>query len=72
MKKNDRQSITFIEDKKVYRLHRDNAELTVEIDLLMELDLNEADWANDAWVLDEIVAVRLNDTDFHFFMEPLV
>lgn len=39
----------------------------------MELDLkNDTDIATDLWVLDGIVAVRINDKSFKFFIEPLV
>lgn len=39
----------------------------------MELDLkNDTDIATDLWVLDGIVAVRINNKSFKFFIEPLV
>ena len=73
MKRNDRQSITFLENNKVHKLHRDEESGAVEVETLMELDLkNDTDVATDLWVLDGIVAVRINDKAFKFFIEPLV
>ena len=72
LKKDDRQSITFVEDKKVYRLHRDTPDMSVKVDFLVDLAIGEDDWAYEAWVLDGIIAVRVNDDEFRFFMEPLV
>ena len=74
LKSNDRQSITFIEDSKVHRLSRDPdfEHLVVKIEDMLELDLGEYDFVTEAWVLDGMVAVRVNDTEFRFFLEPLV
>ena len=74
LKSNDHLSITFLEDDKVMRLSRDpNFEnLVIKIDELMELSLADNNFVSEAWVMDGMVAVRVNDTEFHFFMEPLV
>lgn len=71
-KKNDRQSLTFIEGNKVQRLHRDGSEATAQIDTLMVLSLNATETATDLWVHDGLIAVRINDNKFKFFIEPLV
>lgn len=56
------------------RLSRDpNFEnLVIQIDEMMELALTENSFVSEAWVMDGMIAVRVNDTEFHFFMEPLV
>ena len=38
----------------------------------MELDLDILDIATDLFVLDGIVAARINDQEFRFFPKPLV
>jgi len=38
----------------------------------MELKLEAGDVATDLFVFDGIVAVRINDNEFRFFIEPLV
>ena len=35
--------------------------MSVKVDFLVDLAIDEEDWANEAWVLDGIVAVRVND-----------
>ena len=38
----------------------------------MQLSLAEGDIATDVYVLDGMVAVRVNNDGFKFFIEPLV
>lgn len=38
----------------------------------MQLSLNASEVATDLWVHDGMVAVRINDNGFKFFVEPLV
>jgi hypothetical protein len=72
MKRKDRQSLTFLENNNVHKLYRDPQTGSVEVDTLMQLSLPSLDVATDLWVLDGIVAVRINDKNFKFFIEPLV
>ena len=54
------------------KLHRDPDDYKVQIDELMELSLEAGNVPTDLFVLDGIVAVRINDNRFRFFIEPLV
>lgn len=72
MKYKDHSSITFLDSRKVLKLHRDPNDYEVELDELMELSLQPGEVATDLFVLDGIVAVRINDNKFRFFIEPLV
>lgn len=70
---NDRQSITFLEGFNVTKLYREEDSGLVKVEHLLQLDLDsEFDRANDAYLLDEVVAVRVNETEFRFFTQPLV
>jgi len=72
-KKNDGMSITMISrSDKVIRINRDPVTLTVSYQFLMQLSLDEGDVATDVYVLDGMVAVRVNNDGFKFFIEPLV
>ena len=46
--------------------------MTVGFEQLVELNVTEYDTISDLFVFDNMVAVRLNETGFTFFMEPLV
>lgn len=70
----DAQAITFVQNGTMMRLYRDvRAEGSpVRIDPLILIDLPEYDWYEEAFLFDGAVAVRVNDTNFYFFMLPLV
>ena len=72
----DQDSITYLEGNDLKRLRRDLSRKRheqVRIDSLMQLKLPEDQEAIDAFYLDGMVAVRVNDTKaFEFFLEPLV
>ena len=73
LKKNDQMSITMLTiSNKVVRINRDPDSLLVNYGLLMQLELDEGQNATDAFVFDGMVAVRINDDRFRFFIEPLV
>jgi len=78
---NDRYSIVFLENTKIKRLFRDEETGEVEIQDLMELKmpvrndtdgLDSQDVATDVFLLDEVVAVRINDGEFYIYTQPLV
>ena len=72
---NDRQSITFLEDGNMMRLRRDETTGDVQIDHLMQIEVPNnqfTELATDAYLLDGVVAVRVNDNEFYFYIQPLV
>lgn len=70
----DADAITFVQGKTLMRLHRDlsGTDNPVRIDPLMDIGLSKNDWYTDAFLFDGAVAVRVNNTEFEFFMLPLV
>ena len=70
----DRQALTYLENFTVKRLYRDTSlpKSPVIIEKLMYLSLSPYDSYDDAYVLDGVVAVRVNNTAFEFFLMPLV
>jgi hypothetical protein len=69
----DHLSITFLEDRTVNRLSRDStADSPVRIDELMVLDVSQYDQLEEVYVMDGMVAVMVNSTEFEFFLMPLV
>lgn|ERR1740139_1216361 len=70
---NDRQSITFLEGFNITKLYREKDSGLVKVEHLMRLELDEEyDRVDDAYLLDGVVAVRVNETEFRFFTQPLV
>ena len=73
---NDRHAITYLEGNIMKRLYRDvslRERDQVKIESLMLLELGAERNATDAFYLDGMIAVRVNDTKgFEFFLEPLV
>ena len=70
LSKNDTQSITFIEGLAVRRLYRDytlRPEDQVVVETIIQLDLEDDEFTRDAFVLDSMIAVRVNDAEFQFF-----
>ena len=72
---NDRQSITFLDDGGMKRLHRDEKTGEVIIDHLMQFKVPNnrfTEFTTDAYLLDGVVAVRMNHEKFYFYIQPLV
>lgn len=69
---NDRQSITFLEDGGMKRLRRDVLTGEVHIDHLMEFNVPSevklSEFTTDAYLLDGVVAVRLDYDQWHFYI----
>ena len=68
---NDRQSITFLEAGGMKRVRRDVLTGEVHIDHLMEFNVPEGkrtEFTTDAYLLDGVVAVRLDYAEWHFYI----
>ena len=71
----DRESITFMDYSKVFRLYRDITEpitMQVKLQMVMDLDILIGTTATDVFVLDGMIIARIDDLNFSFFVEPLV
>ena len=81
MSNNDPDSITYVDDRFVYRLYR-NTDLPgapIETEAVIEFENEDlerpnqyGDFASDAFVFDQVVIIRMIDLNFEFFVTPLV
>ena len=68
---NDRQSITFLEDNSMMRVRRDQDTGEVHIDHLMKFkvpDGPKSEFTTDAYLLDGVVAVRVDYSEWYFYI----